>query len=134
MVDLAVRRGITRTVLLTRRWAIKVPSLRSHGDGLRGVLWSLTRGISANLSEQQWSGSPGTCPVRWSLAGLLNVYPRCSQPDQELRDEDYEATGFIGPMDKKPTNVGVLNGQLVFLDYDMSWNDQPPCAHLKAGR
>jgi hypothetical protein len=125
-----IRRGLTRTVILTRRWAIKLPSLRSHGDGAQGALWSLTRGIAANLSEAEWSGSSGTCPVRWSMAGLVNVYPRCAEPEHEPTDEDYTATGYIGPTDKKRSNVGVLNGQLVFLDYDQSWNDRPPCMHV----
>lgn len=68
--SIEVRRGITRTVLLIGPWAVKVPSLRSNGDGLRGVLWSISRGISANLSEIQWSDSPGVCPVLRSAAGL----------------------------------------------------------------
>lgn len=75
---ITIRRGITRTVLLAGRWAIKVPSHRAHGDGIRGVLWSITRGIQANFSEAEWSTSPGVCPVRWSIAGLVNVYPRCA--------------------------------------------------------
>ena len=71
-----VHRGVTRTVLVIGRWAIKVPSLDAHERGVRGVLWSLTRGIQANLSECEWSGSPGTCPVLWSVAGRGPV--RCS--------------------------------------------------------
>lgn len=122
-----IRRGITRTVFLARRWAVKVPSLRAHGDGLRGVLWSWTRGVQANLSEFDWSGSPGTCPVLWSLAGLVNVYPRCEPVTEELSDEEYEAIGFLGPADRKPHNVGRLNGCLVWIDYDNSWNDCRRC-------
>jgi hypothetical protein len=122
-----VRRGITRTVYLTRLWAIKTPSLRSHGTGVAGMLWSLCRGVLANLSEREWSGSPGTCPMRWSLAGLVNVYPRCEHVTEDLSDAEYEAIGFLGPADKNPHNVGVLDGRLVWVDYDMSWNDRPPC-------
>lgn len=125
-----IRRGITRTVLLTRSWAIKIPSLRSHDNGLRGLLWSITRGISANLSELDWSGSPGTCPVRWTLAGLINVYPRCRPVEHDLTDEDYSSTGFLGPTDRKPTNLGRLGDKLVWIDYDQSWNDRPPCIHI----
>jgi len=128
---LAVRRGVTRTVLLVGPWAIKVPSLCSHNTGIRGVAWSLARGLSANLSEAEWSGQPGLCPVRWSLAGIVNVYPRCEPASEELTEDVYEAVGFpyTGPMDKKPANLGWLNGKLVWVDYDMNWNDRPPCQH-----
>ncbi len=125
----SVRRGITRTVVLTRRWAIKLPSLRAHGLGPRGVLWSLTRGIQANLSEAEWSGTPGTCPVRWTLFGVINVYPRCGEVRALPSEQELADIGFLGPIDRKPPNLGYLNGKLVWIDYDMSWNDKPPCLH-----
>lgn len=102
-----IRRGLTRTVILTRRWAVKLPQLAAHGDGVAGVLWSLARGISANLSERQWSNSPGVCPVTYSLAGLVNLYRRCAPVDHEPSDAEYSATG-----------------------YDQSWNDRPPATTL----
>lgn len=117
-----IRRGITRTVILTRKWAVKVPSLRSYGRNLRGAIWSITRGIQANLSEAEWSNSPGVCPVRWSWLGLINVYPRCELLSPGA-DVDYDAIGALFPSDKKPENVGLLNGQLVWIDFDCSWND-----------
>jgi hypothetical protein len=130
---LMVRRGITRTVLLVHRWAIKVPSMRSHDAGLRGVVWSIARGLCANLSEQEWSGSPGTCPVLWSWAGIVNVYPRCQPVTHDLTDAEYDAVGLLGPGDRKPQNMGWLDGRLVWVDYDMNWNDRLPCEHV-AGR
>lgn len=125
-----VRRGITRTVFLVGRYAIKVPSLRSHERGFSGVLWSFVRGASANLSEREWSGSTGTCPVLWSLGGLINVYPRCEPVTWDPTEEEYNAIGLSNPTDKKPHNVGLLNGRMVWIDYDMNWNDRPPCAHV----
>jgi hypothetical protein len=119
-----IRRGITRTVFLVGHWAVKVPSTRVHGGAVRGLLWSLTRGIQANLSEAEWSGTTGACPVLWSLAGLVNVYPRCRpvEPDHEI---DWEGIGFLAPVDRKHDNVGWLDGRIVMIDYDMSWNDCP---------
>lgn len=137
LLDMQVRRGITRTVLLVGRWAAKFPSLRTHDAGLRGLLWSLARGVLANQSEAEWSGyeawrHSGYAPVRWSLfGGVINVYPRCVPVVGELTEEDYASTGIIGPMDSKPDNVGLLNGRLVWLDYDQNWNDVPPCMHLR---
>lgn len=126
-----IRRGVTRTVLLIGRWAIKVPSLCTHDQGLKGALWSFCRGVSANQSEAEWSGyHEGLCPVVFTAAGLLNVYPRCQPVEQDLADADYDAIGFAGPTDRKPANVGILNGRRVWLDYDMNWNDQPPCQHV----
>lgn len=126
-----IRRGMTRTVLLTRRWAVKFPSMRAHDEGLPGVLWSMSRGVLANLSERSHSHEAGVCPVHWSLAGLVNVYPRCEPALTELVAADYDAIGCIGPMQRKPENVGYLNGVLVYVDYDREWNDRPRCAHLK---
>lgn len=121
-----VHRGITRTVLLVGRWAVKVPSLRSYNDGVAGVLWSISHGVQANLSERTWSGSDaGYCPVLWSLAGLVNVYPRCA-PVDPAAVIDYDAVAeWNCPTDRKPENLGWLDGRLVWVDYDMSWNDCP---------
>ena len=124
-----IRRGITRTVFLVGRWAIKVPSLRTNGDGLAGVMWSVSRGLQANLSERQWSEVEGVCPVRFSLAGIVNVYPRC-EPVESF-DGDYRTGGavFLPPSDKKPQNLGRLCGRIVWIDYDGSWNG---CPHDRA--
>lgn len=86
--DVRVERGVTRTVLLVGRWAINLPRATRSGHG---VLWSLAHGVLANLSERHWSGWDGVCPVRWSLAGLVNVYPRC-QPAALPPGFDYIAS------------------------------------------
>lgn len=120
------RRGITRTVLLTKRHAIKFPSLRGGSRGPRAFLWSLTSGIQANLSEWEWSGMPGTCPVKFSAWGLVNVYPRC-EPVADGTEVDYDSIGFNYATDRKPDNVGYLDGRLVWVDYDMSAGDCTDC-------
>jgi hypothetical protein len=140
---LLVKRGITRTVLLTRRYAIKFPSLRPYGDGFAGLLWSISRGILANQSEAQWwKHSPleqkrAMCPVLLSWGGLVNVYPRCEPfvVSEELELAMFHREFFPvhmdpAPGDNKPDNYGVLNGQIVFLDYDMNYNG---CPHDRSG-
>lgn len=126
-----IRRGITRTVLLIGPWAVKIPALNGRSSptllDIKGALWGISRGIQANLSEREWSQCEGVCPVRWTLFGLVNVYPRADLVTHELTEDEYEAIGFIGSTDRKPQNVGLLNGKLVWIDYDMSWNDCPPC-------
>jgi len=128
-----IKRGITRTVFVTRRWAIKVPSLRAHGLGVSGVLWSISRGLSANLSEREWSGQRGFCPLHFSLWGVVNVYPRadvCTEADEPI---DYATIAdYPLAVDPKPHNVGRLNGELVWIDYDMNWNDCLACSRQAA--
>lgn len=140
MVIVELRRGITRTVLLTRRWAVKVPSLRAHGGGLPGVLWSLSRGIQANLSEVEWSQYSGEtgdpiCPARWSLlGGVVVIYPRCQPVPVDAAGEPlapYPERPFGVPGDPKAANLGIYQGRVVWLDYDVSFNG---CPHDRAGR
>lgn len=80
---------------------------------MRSIVW----GIDANLSEAEWSGTPGTCPVLFTFLGLVSVYPRCEPVDEELSPADYDAIGLLHPGDRKPENLGRLNGQLVWVDY-----------------
>lgn len=114
---MTVRRGVTRTVLLVGAYAIKFPSLRGNGKGLGGRIWSICNGILANQSEVVWSEVDGVCPVRFSLLGLVNVYPRCDPV--EGFDGDWSAIGadFLPPLDRKPENLGVLDGRIVWVDY-----------------
>jgi len=114
------RRGVTRTVVLTRRYAIKVPSLRGGslgGRSPRGVMRSIVWGIDANLSEIEWSTSPGVCPVLWSWCGLVNVYRRCEPVTHEPTEAEYDAIGLLHDGDRKPENLGWLDGRLVWVDY-----------------
>lgn len=124
-----IKHGITRTVLLTRRYAIKVPSFRGHCEGgVRGRLYGFACGILANDSERKWHNYEGwngqAAPVLRSwLGGLVQVYPRCDPLPVNDRDE------YVGslplpvldpdPGDHKPDNYGLLNGRVVRIDYAM---------------
>jgi hypothetical protein len=117
-----IRTGITRTVLLTRRYAIKVPSLRggSASGGSRARLASFARGVLANHSEFQWSSYEPwqglVAPVLHSwLAGVVQVYPRCGSLPDGVRVPPL----VPDPGDAKPDNFGVLDGRYVRVDYDM---------------
>lgn len=116
----SVCRGASRTTLLTRRWAVKVPSFRCGGPrtGIGSRLRSFSWGIAANHQELDWNGMPGFCPVRWSLLGLVQIYPRCEPVVHEPTDTEYRAiTDMDFPSDYKPDNVGYLDGRLVWIDY-----------------
>jgi hypothetical protein len=133
----ATRRGVTRVAYLLGPWVVKIPSLRSHDEGLKGVLWSLARGIVANQSEWDWSNyedAQGICPARWSLlGGLVNVYPRALAIPQS-RVIDFDAIPYRGPANPNNRNVGILNERVVWVNFDRNWDDGPPCKHVDAQR
>lgn len=119
-----IRIGVTRTVVLVGRWAVKVPTLRGIpiGDG-RGRVAGVCRGLLANQSEYVWSTfepwAGKIAPVRWSLLfGLVQVYPRC----QPLADGERGPLPRLDPCpgDIKPDNFGWLGGRVVRVDYDLS--------------
>lgn len=125
-----IRRGATRTVLLVGPWAVKVPSLRGvHPGGARGRLASFARGLLANQSEAVWHDYAGwqgqVAPVLASwLLGVVQVYPRCEPVPVDDLDRycgDVPLPVLVpSPGDVKSDNFGLLNGRLVFVDYDMS--------------
>lgn len=114
-----IRRGATRTVLITRRWVVKVPSFRrSVGSGLGSRIRSFAWGVAANHQEKDWAGQPGFCPIVASWLGLVQVYPRCTAIHYDPTPTQYRAiTGLDFPSDYKRENVGLLGGALVWLDY-----------------
>lgn len=126
---IARKQGVTRSVYLVGHWAIKVPRL----CGQDRLLWRVSRAILANLSEAEWSDSPDVAPVRhlW-LGGLIAIYPRC-EPWPDGPEPDYDTIGAAWmPRDRKPQNVGLLNGQAVWVDYDGSWNGCPHSTNVGA--
>jgi hypothetical protein len=124
---IGLRHGISRTCILAGPLAIKVPRLVPIDRSLAGVAWTIARAVLANQSEAQTSGVDGVMPVKASLlGGLVNIYPR-SEPmtlPHEAIPYDQIGQGWVA-RDRKPQNVGRYLGQLVWLDYDGSWNGCP---------
>jgi hypothetical protein len=117
-----VARGTGRIALVMPRWTIKVPYLRCTGHPYRGRMWTFAWGLLANISEHEHSGAAGVNPVRWSLlGGLVNVY-RTARP---LADPpaQWPCTDTDVATDRHFTNVGLVDGQLIWLDYDSSGED-----------
>lgn len=115
-----IRTGVTRTVILTRRYAIKVPSLRGGSSGFR--IESFCWGVLANLSEREWHAYEGwdgaVAPVvRSWMGGVVQVYPRCKPLPPGARGP--LPTLDPCPGDVKPDNYGVLGRRVVRVDYDM---------------
>jgi hypothetical protein len=102
--------GITRTVLLVGRWAIKLPKMR-YGYEM------FLRGLLANCQERMWwkeLRDRRLCPVVCSSRfGVFLIMRRAENvADAPPREE------FSGlPLDYKPDNFGLLNGRVVLRDY-----------------
>jgi hypothetical protein len=115
------RRGVTRFVILTRRYAIKIPRFWWHNT----FRWDMfLHGLLGNMQEAEFgkTGWPELCPVLWSVpGGWLIVMPRCEPLERELTGAEYEAlvdrTDYRVPAENKQDSWGYLNGRLVALDY-----------------
>lgn len=113
---LAHDHGLTRSVVLVGRLAIKLPQHRYGWFRFR-------QGLAANRKEAGvWRKRPDDvrlCPVLFALpGGLLLVQRRVDRvlrwdetdPIQDFACEDLTS-------DTKPVNFGVLDGRIVLLDY-----------------
>ena len=80
--------GATRTVILTRNWAIKIPGVWRHHP--RHWWRGLLLGLLANQQEVEFSacGWPELCPVEFSLWGGWMVVMRRLEV---LTNEEFEA-------------------------------------------
>lgn len=106
-----VRQGVTRTVLLIGPYALKFPLGKSWRMSLYGLL--------SNMQEATWARRrlPILCPVVWSVPGGWLVVMRRAEPyprDRPLPEALFEHYPW---MDLKHENFGLLNGQVVVVDY-----------------
>jgi hypothetical protein len=113
-----IRDGITRTVLLTRNYAIKFPTLRMWPE-------NFLRGMLANMQERYWRKETGRdarlCPVLWcAWLGFVLIMPRVRTFEwkRELHRDSPFWNRFEGlPLDAKSDSLGWHNGKFVLVDY-----------------
>jgi len=106
-----VTEGRNRLVIVTRRHALKLPSLRSWRDFLFGLL--------NNLNEAAWHREhPLYCPVIWSAPlGLLLVMPRARILDPgEFEDIEWVCPELPG-VERKASSWGWLGNKIVAVDF-----------------
>jgi len=128
------RNGVTREVLLTRRYAIKLPKLTSG--------WSFfLRGLLANMQERRCGALkwPELCPVVFSLPGGWIVIMRRAEPLAEEQWKQFrrkligdetanyrrgfikpwndESGEYVVPAELRPDSFGLLDGVIVAVDY-----------------
>lgn len=113
-----IARGVTRTVVVGRRYTVKFPCWRRVSLSGRFAGWC--HGYLANVSERFWGGesfSRGVNPVLWHI-GPINVYRTC-EPVMLPDDYDYDSiTDMLIKLDRKPENVGIHPELgLVWIDY-----------------
>lgn len=120
-----IRRGSSRTVLLTKRYAFKFPTFTSWKLFLYGLL--------ANMQEKTFSGMqiPELAPVLFALpGGFLVVMPRVDVKSFEADDRFVYLDMFKAAraksehrdiltniVEQKVDSVGMWNGKVVAVDY-----------------
>jgi len=115
--------GVTRTVILTKKYAIKLPALHY---GWKNTLW----GLLANMQEASFSSlvkeSEGKlCPVLFNIpGGWMTIQPRCEPMEFQEFLEFYselknwkQLDNFDIPCEDKHDSFGRLNGKIVCFDY-----------------
>lgn len=121
-------RGTTRTVWLVGRWAVKVPSVRRVHPHRLTRTHAFARGWCANLSEWRYRDRSGVCSPRWTVLGVLQVYPRAAAveaPDDAGGQPPvwcYPAPAEL-EVDRTWHNLGLVGrepGTAVWVDFDQT--------------
>ena len=122
--------GITRTVFVVGRWAIKVPSLR-HRYLLRGWL--------ANRSEWKQRRRPDVARPIITLGHLVTVFPRAQEigawepedcPERALWPSGLDVDEWDphqpcghSTEEAKGSSWGRFGDRWLLIDYDRAWQD-----------
>jgi hypothetical protein len=130
--------GATRTVVVTKRLAIKFPRFYRRGHPFE---WSrFLQGLLANLQERYWSrveyAKSKLCPIFFAdPLGLIVIMPRCAdvellEPYYERRSRalcpvayEYWKSVYLPdgrcdlPVENMACNFGYLDDRLVSFDY-----------------
>lgn len=120
-MDLTVKKGATRIVVLSGGYAFKFPYPYTWRHFLTGLL--------ANIQEYEFSTlkDDRMCPILFRIwGGWLCVMPRC----EELTQDDFDKLNYRlfrpehhiegkckVPVENKRDSFGWLNGNIVAIDY-----------------
>lgn len=105
-------RGITRTVFVGRRWAVKVPSLHYRKP---------VRGWLANQSEWRQRHRRQVCRPVATLAHVALVMPAA---DRIGTASEHGPWVGLEPDEGKPSSWGRFGHRWLLVDYDRAW--EPP--------
>lgn len=110
--------GCTRYVILTKRYAIKIPQFK--------YTWQLfLKGLLANMQEILFSKMKDErmCPVLFYVpGGWLLIMPRCKEIEENKFDKIdlskfWSNEKFVVPVENKIDSFGILDGKVVAIDY-----------------
>ncbi|WP_109437834.1 hypothetical protein [Aquimarina sp. AU119] len=113
------QKGATRIVILTKKYAIKIPNI---------LFWRMfLYGLLGNMQENSFSKMKykGMCPVLFSFpGGFLNIMPRCRVLSRNEWDymHVYKQCKRLHkdvniPVELKYDSFGWLNDNIVAIDY-----------------
>jgi len=111
------RKGCTRIVILTRKYAFKIPNIGDYKMFLYGLIANMQE---ATFAKSGWSE---LCPILLSLPlGILTVMRRAREMTvEEFMQFDAEAftvkPDYIVPVELKADSFGWLDGKIVAIDY-----------------
>ncbi len=110
-LNIQMKSGVTRDVLLIGRYAFKFPSFQSWRQFLMGLI--------ANQHEKMWAKSDKRlCPIHTYVpGGFLNVMLRAEPIKEGYGEEIDKMKADLLPVERKYSSFGLLNGQLVAVDY-----------------
>lgn len=112
-----IRTGATRRVLLIGEIAIKVPTVRSWGLFLYGLLGNMQE---RNFSRTGWKQ---LCPVLFALPGGFLLVMRRARPLVLIDWHEFDYDRFVDqpdyrvPAEEKMDSFGWLDGRIVAVDY-----------------
>lgn len=114
MIRLNTCLGCTRFVILTKKYAIKIPQFKYQ--------WRhFLLGLLANMQEVQFSKMKDErlCPVKFYLpGGWMVVMPRCEMVSIEIFSNiDINKFWPIIPVEYKQDSFGLYKGKVVAIDY-----------------
>lgn len=118
-----VRSGVTRLVIVTRRYVVKMPRFRSYA----------VRGWLANRSEWQQRRRAGVAAPLVTVAHLLTLYRRADEVgnwDPELAPGfarvfrvDDDGTQQLNYEESKGSSWGRFGDRWLLIDYDRAWEE-----------
>lgn len=117
------KKGTTRFVILTNKFAIKIPKLGIFPpkNKFYGKTISFLNGWLANRYEYKWSKSGVygfLCPIQYSFLFSIIIIMKRADPvsDEEFISLDNNHFNF-GGYEHKADSYGKINNKLVIVDY-----------------
>ena len=113
-----LKKGTTRIVILTKRYAFKIPNITCYRLFLQGLLSNIQEGSFSGIHEN-------LCPTLFCFyGGFLNIMPRC----KSLTNNEFyyfskhfkkyvNKKNIVLPVENKKSSFGIYKKKIVAVDY-----------------